>query len=414
MIEPLLERAQQLVHAGRFKEAEKQLRNILGSDPNRAEALALFAICRSEQGEMNEAMDTVKSAISKQPDNDYFLYLQSIFLLKQQKVKEAEESIANAISFNPVNADYFGLLAAIKLEQKEWQHALDYANAGLEKDSDNLQCLNTRSTALYKLDRKADALQTIREALNKDPENERTHANLGWSLLEQGDHQKALEHFREALKIDPDYAHAKAGLVEGLKSRYWFYKIFLKYAFWLSNMKSKGQWMIILGLYFGVKLLRYLASTNNTLSLLLTPIIYLYFFFAISTWIIEPLSNLFLRLNVYGRYALTEDQIRSSNFVGISLAAGISGGILFLLTGNFLFVMLLIFGIAMMIPLASMFNPAKEKNKKVLIAYTIFMGAVGIGAMAQFISSSETGLLSPVFIIGLVAYQWIANAMIIR
>lgn len=414
MIEPLLERAQQLVHAGRFKEAEKQLRNILGSDPNRAEALALFAICRSEQGEMNEAMDTVRSAISKQPDNDYFLYLQSIFFLKQQKVKEAEKSITNAISFNPVNADYFGLLAAIKLEQKEWQHALDYANAGLEKDSDNLQCLNTRSTALYKLDRKADAFQTIHEALNKDPENERTHANLGWSLLEQGDHQKALEHFREALKIDPDYAHAKAGLVEGLKSRYWFYKIFLKYAFWLSNMKSKGQWMILLGLYFGVKLLRYLASTNNTLSLLVTPIIYLYFFFAISTWIIEPLSNLFLRLNVYGRYALTEDQVRSSNFVGISLAAGISGGILFLLTGSFLFVMLLIFGIAMMIPLASMFNPAKEKNKKVLIAYTILMGAVGIGAMAQFVSSGETGFLSTVFIIGLVAYQWIANAMIIR
>jgi tetratricopeptide (TPR) repeat protein len=414
MIESLLQRAQQLLQTGRYKEAEKELRMVLTSDPNRAEALALFAICRSEQGAMQEAMTTIQNAIGQQPANDYYLYLRAIFLLKLHDPKEAEKNLRVAISLNPESAEYFGLLAAIKLEQKEWQDALDFANAGLEKEGDNLQCLNARSTALYKLNRKDESFAAIHEALNQDPENEQTHTNVGWSLLEQGDHKKALEHFREALKINPNHTYAKAGMVEGLKARYWFYRIFLKYVFWLSNMKAKGQWAVILGLYFGVRLLRWVAQTNNTLSMILTPIIFLYFAFAISTWIIEPLSNLFLRLNVYGRYALTPIQVRSSNLVGISLLIGLTGGLAFLLDNDVMYLMILIFGVSMMIPLASMYNPSRERNKRILVAYAIVLAIAGIIAIVFQGLEGDGGWLVPAYILGLVAYQWIANALMIR
>jgi tetratricopeptide (TPR) repeat protein len=411
MIEALLERAQQLLSSGRYNEAEKELKNVLAQDPNHSTALALYAICVAERGEANEALTIIGNAIRNQPDNDYFLYLQSLFLLKNDKYKEAERSIRNAIAFHPKNADYFGLLSMINLSQKEWQKALEYANEGLQIDADNLQCLNSRSTALSKLDRKEDAYATIQEALDQDPENEATHTNLGWGLLEHGNHKKALEHFREALKINPNYAYAKAGLVEGLKARYWFYRVFLKYAFWLSNMKAKGQWLVILGLYFGVRFLRSIADSNNTLSIILTPVIYLYFVFAISTWLIEPLSNLFLRLNIYGRYALTKTQIQSSTCVGVSLCVGVLGGLIYLGTDNFIFFMVLIFGLSMMIPLASMFNAATEGKRKILIGYTILLGVLGMGAI--LLNGTEIGgVLVPAYILGVFAYQWIANALI--
>jgi tetratricopeptide (TPR) repeat protein len=414
MINVLLERAQQLVQSGRYADAEKEIRNILAQDPNSPEALALFAICRAEQGHLDEALQASQNAISKAPDNDYYLYLYGLFQLRKGNLKDSEKSIRNAIAFNPEVADYFGVLATIKINQKDWNEALKYANEGLAKDPDNLLCLNSRSTALYKLDRKDDAYSTIQEALNQDPENESTHANLGWSLLEQGDHKRALEHFRESLRLNPNNELAKAGLVEGLKARYWFYRIFLKYAFWLSNMRAKGQWIVILGMYFGVRFLSYLSETNSTLELIFTPVIYLYFIFAISTWIIEPLSNLFLRLNVYGRYALTESETTSSNFVGISLLIGLAGVGLYLFSGSFLHLMVLFFGLTMMIPLASMFNPPKKSNQKILIGYTVLLAVIGLIEILQYSNSETPTVLGTVYIFGIVAYQWIANALIVR
>jgi tetratricopeptide (TPR) repeat protein len=414
MIDSLIERANQLIQLSRFSEAERELKNVLGMDPNHGHALALFALCLSEQGKVDEAITTVKSAVGKEPDNDFFLYLHAHFLFKQEKFKEAESLISNAISFQPYNAEYFGLLASIHLNQRKWDSALEESNKGLAIDPDNLTCLNTRSTALIKLNKKEEAYSTIEKALMNDPENEMTHANLGWGLLEKGDHRKALEHFSASLKINPDSAYAKAGLVEGLKARYLFYRMFLKYAFWLSNMKAKGQWIVILGLYFGVKILQRVAESNEGLALILTPLIYLYIIFAVSTWIIEPMSNLFLRLNVYGRYALTEEEVESSNYVGLSLCVGLAGGLLYLVNQNMLYLLILIYGVTMMIPLASMFNPKKLRSKQILTGYAIVMALAGAAAIAQFVYTNEVGMLAPVYLFGIVAYQWIANALMIR
>ncbi len=414
MIEAQLERAQQLIATNRYNEAEKELKNILAQDPERADAQALFSVCLAQQNKVDEAMEVLKSAIRQQPDNDYFLYLQSFFYVKLRNPTEARKSINNAIAFNPRNAEYFGLLAGIELNQKNWQQALNAANAGLEVNPESLQCLNARSTALFKLDNKASAYDTIREALNNDPESVLTHTNIGWSLLEQGDHRKALEHFREALRIDPTHEYAKAGMVEALKARYWFYRIFLKYAFWVSNMKAKGQWMLIIGLYIGVRILNGLAASDQALAPYITPVIYLYMAFAISTWLIDPLSNLFLRLNVYGRYALTRHEVTSSNFVGISLLVGIAGGILYLMYDDMLYVTVMIFGLAMMIPLASMFNPPRERNRKIMIAYTVVLAIFGVLAIISHATIGKPGLSEPIFIFGIIAYQWVLNAMIIR
>jgi len=414
MTEVLIERANQLIQLSRFAEAERELRNVLATDPTHGHALALFALCLGEQGRIDDAVQTIKIAIGRAPDNHFYLYLYSQFLFREDKLPEAEKMISNAIAFEPENPDYFGLLASIALNQKQWQAALENANKGLALDPDNLSCLNVRSTALIKLNKKEEAYSTIEKALMNDPQNESTHANLGWGLLEKGDHKKALDHFKTSLKINPDNAYAKAGLVEGLKARYLFYRIFLKYAFWLSNMKSKGQWMVILGLYFGVKILQAVSSGNPGLAMIITPLIYLYIIFAATTWIIGPLSNLFLRLNVYGRYALDDDDIESSNYVGLALCVGLAGGLLYLFDQDTLYLMILIYGISMMIPLASMFNPQKSNSRQILILYAIGMSMLGAGAIAQFVVSGEVGFLAPVYVLGIVAYGWIANAIMIR
>ncbi len=409
MRDALIERARQLIETNRYSEAEQNLRTLLSEDANNLEVISLLAICQAEAGKLDEAIKLIKSAISQDPSNPYFLYIYATFLLREEKSKEAEKIIRSAISFNPTNADFYGLLSMIKIDQRDWNEALKYANEGLSFDSDHLSCLNARSTALLKLDKKEEAYATIKEALDHDPENDVTHTNIGWGLLEKGEHKKALEHFREALRINPHSAYAKAGMVQGLKARYWFYRIFLQYAFWLNNFKSKAQWAIIIGLYIGFRILNSISESNPELSIFIKPLVVLYMIFAISTWIITPLSNLFLRLNVYGRYALTEDEVTSSNFTGVAFLIGLVGGVSFLFTQNYFFVVLMIFGIGMMIPLSAMLNPTKKSSRTVLVAYTAALGLVGI-LMLGF----GGALLAQIFVFGIVAFQFLSNAMVIR
>jgi tetratricopeptide (TPR) repeat protein len=414
MIDTLLERASQLVAHGRYEEALKPLQEALAINPQMAEALALLALCKSELNQHPEALTLIQQAISQQPDNDYYLYLHALFSLRKEDIKSALSFINNAIAYNPYHADYFGLLASIQLHQKDWKLALESADKGLAIDPDNLTCLNVRSTALFKLDKKEEAFGTIQEALNQDPENDFTHANMGWGLLERDNHKQALEHFREALKLNPDNDLAKAGLVEGLKARYLFYRIFLKYVFWIGNLKGQLQWALIIGFYVGSRLLRGVAESNPSLEPFITPILILYTLFAVSTWIITPLSNLFLRLNVYGRYALTEEEIKSSNLVGVSLALGLVGAVLFLVTANFLYAMVAFFGITMMIPLSSIFAPKSKRSKNILIAYTCLLLFFGISSIIVHAMTGDAGSLPMIYIFGIIGYGWIANALLIR
>ncbi|MFM7428934.1 MAG: tetratricopeptide repeat protein, partial [Flammeovirgaceae bacterium] len=400
MTDSLIERASQLIELSRYAEAEKYVKEMLTLDPSNVEAVVLLAVCKSEQGQYDKAIELIRQAISQQPDNDYHLYLHALFSFRKEVFKEAKKFIDNAISFNPLHADYFGLLASININQKDWQFALENANKGLSLDSENLTCLNLRSTALFKLDKKEEAYSTIQEALNQDPENDYTHTNVGWGQLEKGDHKKALEHFREALKLNPENESAKAGLVEGLKARNLFYRLFLKYAFWISNLKGKLQWVVILGFYFGSRFLNTLANRNPSLEPFIKPIVIAYTLFALSTWVIAPLSNLFLRLNVYGRYALTKDEVKSSNLVAVSFTIGLIGVALYLFKSLDLYFMIAFFGITMMIPLSSIFRPIKKSSKNILSSYAIGLVVVGAITILLQATTGNAGIFPVIYFFG--------------
>jgi tetratricopeptide (TPR) repeat protein len=410
VVESLIERSSQLIEHKRYKDAEQFLQQALASEPNHPEALCLLAICKSEAGNKAEALSLIQQCISAQPDNDRFLYLHAAFSLQADRYQEAEKFINNAIAYDPNNAQYYGLRASIHLQQKNWQRALDDANQGLACNSDNLTCLNIRSTALLKLGKKEESYQTIKEALSQNPENDHTHANMGWGYLEKGQHEKALESFRQSLKLNPENSLAKSGLVEALKARYLFYRWFLKYVFWVSNIKARNQWIFIIGLWIGIRVLRSISESNSDLAIFLKPIIYAYMVFAISTWLIDPLSNLFLRLNVYGRYALSKNDVMASNFVGVAFLGGIISGLAFLILQDELYLVMLMYFFFMMLPLGSMLKPSAPSKRNILILYTAALAIVGLLSIF-FMGESALWLI---FLIGVVAFQFVANAMTIR
>jgi Flp pilus assembly protein TadD len=395
-----------------YKQAEKSLKTMLSSDPNDVDMLSLLAEVYIHLERYDDGMRIIKSAIALDPSISILYYTKSRLELLKDLYDDAEKSILEAKILDPNDDDVFAFEAHIKLHRKKYDLALELADQSLQINPENLLALNTRSTALLKLGRQEESFTSIEGALREDPNNSFTHANYGWGLLEKGQHKKALDHFKEALANDPNSKHAQSGMLEALKARYLFYRIFLKYAFWMNKFSSKGQWGIIIGIYFLSKLLKVVAKSVPILLPVLIPIIVLLGLATFSTWIITPISNLFLRFNKYGNLLLDSKQRISSNFVGLSLLVAIFGLLLSYIFSDMKLLSLTVFGIAMILPLGVMLSPSKSKY--FLIIYTVFLAITGIVSIYYSLLHGEIiNLASIIFLFAFIAFQWISNFILI-
>jgi tetratricopeptide (TPR) repeat protein len=402
-----------LIEQKKYSDAERILKDLLSHDPNNIHFLSLLAEIHIQNDRFAAARQIVDNAIGLSPDTAHLFYMKSRIALAEEQYDDAEANLNEAIQRDPYDADYFAFFSQVKLMRKDLTRALELADRALAIDSENLLALNSRSTALLKLDRKEESFNTIKGALREDPNNAYTHANYGWGLLEKGDHRKALEHFREALKNDPSYVYAQAGMVEALKATNPVYRLFLKYAFFMGNLTAKYQWAVILGFYFGVRFLRSVAAANEALQPFLIPVIIVLTLVAFSTWIIEPVSNLFLRFNRFGQFLLDKKEKMSSNFVAGSFALFTGGLLGYFILSDERFLALAVFGFAMMVPLGVMFSPSKYKHA--LLIYASIMAGIGMIAIALTFSSGELfNLFTVVFLFGFVAFQFLANFIMIK
>lgn len=409
----LINRAEILIKQGRYKEAEEILSELLQQNPNNASLLSMCSHVALSLGKTTRALELVNIAIGIEPENDYLFYLKSNVFIHMNKYNDAEASLDEAVKLNPIASTYFAFWASIKLKRKQYEKSLFLADKALQLDPEDLLALNTRSTALLKLNRKKESFETIEGALREDPNDADTHSNMAWNLLESGDHKKALEHFKEALSHDPNNRSAQAGMIDALKAKYLIYRLFLKYAFWIQNLGAKYQWFVILGVYIGFRFLRSVADSNEALQPFLNPLLILLTIVAFSTWVITPVSNLFLRLNPYGKYLLSDTEKMSSNLVGFSALLFLTGLAFYAVYGADKWIALTAFGFAMMVPFSVMFSATKQKN--VLIYYALAMFVVGTIALGKiFTSGSFENVFASIFIFGFIAFQWLSNAIIIN
>lgn len=406
-----LGRAALLLQQSRYADAEKAARQALHENPNDIQALSILASCLAALDRAEEALKTVERAIALAPSAPELLYQRAYVLYLLQREPEALRQVNEAIRLDPTEADHFALRAELLLKMKKYEDALSAANEGLALDPENSFCLNVRASALMRLKRADEALETIATSLENEPENSYTHTNFGWSKLENGRHREALEHFKEALRLAPNNDYARAGMVEAIKAKNPLYRLFLRYVFWMAGLSARYQWALIIGAYVLFRLLRGVAADNPALEPFVWPVLVLYLIFALSTWLLSPIANLFLFLDTYGRYALSKDERLSSSLVGAALGMG-----LLLLLGAWWWNSepLLYFSlgfIGMMIPLGSMLSTHEPRRRRRLVGFTAVLGVILLSATVpmylQDINLADTILMF--FFLGLFAYQWVAN-----
>jgi tetratricopeptide (TPR) repeat protein len=420
-------RAVLLLQQSRHDLAEGELRQALAAEPGDAHAHALLALCLAHGEQFKEATEEAQQAIHLAPDFSFAHYALARILHDRAREDEAIPAINEAIRLDPSDADYLALLAQIQLAERRWPAALEAAEQGLQHDPEHVACTNLRAMALVKLGRKAEAGMTIDSALAKNPDNSLTHANQGWTLLERGDPGKALEHFRESLRLDPDNEWARHGIVEALKARNIIYALMLRYFLAMSKLSKGAQWGIIVGGYFGNQFLARIARSNPDWAPWILPIRILYVCFAVMTWIASPLFNLMLRLNRFGRLALSREQIVASNWIGACLLlallaltgwAGFGFKAEWLLTA-------LVFGF-LVLPLTGVFQCAAGWPRKVMAAYTGIIAGAGLAVVMLIflIGTRPRAELQQlerwcdsslnVFLFGAVGSAWVANFLMMQ
>lgn len=422
---PNLQRAILLFQQSRPEMAEAELRQSLAADPHDAYAHALLALCLAKCEQFKEATEEAQQAVHFSPDFPFAHYALAHVWHDRNHNDEALASVHEALRLDSSQTSFFALLATIYLSESQWAYALEAAERGLQLDAEDVTCTNLRAIALVKLGRKAEAGATIDAALRRDPGNAVSHANQGWTLLEQRDPKRALEHFREALRLDPQNEWARRGIIEALKARHFIYALMLRYFLFMAKFGRRGQWGIVLGAYFGFQALRAVARANPAWEPWIFPLCILYVAFALLTWIASPLFNLLLRLNRFGRLALSRDQIVASNWIGLVMLLALLalGGCLWQGFNSPWLMAALIFGL-LLLPVAGTFRCAAGSARNLMGVYTGVVAAAGVLAVALFFLSAHranpqalrapAATLLMISLLGAMASSWIVNIFVSR
>jgi tetratricopeptide (TPR) repeat protein len=411
-----LNRGLMLYEQSRYELAEEEFRQVLANDPNDAFAHALLGLCLLERKEYRSATEHIERAIHLAPDLPLAHSAHSRVLFERNYIDAAMSAIHEAIRLDPENADLHAQEGMIYLHKSKWQDALNAAEQGLQVDPEHVNCTNLRAMAMVKLDRRADAGRTIDAALARAPEDSFTHANQGWMLLHDGNPNKAMEHFRESLRLDPTNEWARQGIVEALKARYFIYSIMLKWFLWMSKLEPRTQWLIVIAGWFGARALRATAKANPQLGPFIYPVLILYMAFVLMTWIASPLFNLILRLNRFGRLALSREEIVASNWLGLCLLLALSMvGWWAVTQHDVALVGATVFGF-LLIPLAGTFNCQPGWPRWAMAAATAVLAAAGLGAFwlawteGPFKRGPGSALFG-FFVLGAVLSSWLGNAL---
>lgn len=403
------ERAQLLLSQERYELAARELRQELATNPDNPLAHSLLALCLGELKQPEAALAEAQLGVVHGPHLAFSHYLLAKVLLSVDRHKEAARAAEEAIRLDPDDADNFALLSAIRLELRDWEAALTAAEHGIEIHPEHTGCANLRAMALIKLGRKSEAGATIHATLALDPENALTHANQGWAYLHQSKPQEALEHFQAALRIDPELEWARTGMLEALKARYVIYRWMLRYFLWMSRLSEKAQWVFIIGVYLGQRMLSQTATTNPALAPFLWPALILLFLFIYLTWTADSIFNLLLRLNPFGRLLLTRMQLVASNWTGGLLATTMLALGLWLLSGNQIALLAGVGCGLLVIPVAGTLR--SEAKRAVLLVFTLLLAGLGLAIFAvALVAGAEVALrLSPLFLWGIFIYSWVAS-----
>ncbi len=406
-----LERAQLLLAQSRPADAEQEVMRALITEPAEPRALALLALSRVEQGKRESALQAARDAIGLAPDVSYYHFVHAEILHRVDQTEDAFRAVQEALRLDPADADNFALLAAIELSRRDWSGALAASENALALNAEHVTAINLRSIALVRLGRKSEAMAAVDFALDREPENAFSHANQGWNRLHRNQPREAQEHFREALRLDPNLDYAREGMLEALRARNPVYRGMLAYFLWMGRQSSRLQWMLIVAVFFGSGVIRSLATAQPSLDWLWWSLFGLLYGFVYLTWTAQPMFDLLLRFDRFGRHVLSDQQRLASNWFGASFMLAVSCCMGWIATDRDEALFATIVLAAISICVAATFRTVGRKRLLLGAATTALAAAGLMSGLLLARGEPEGEIYLNGFKFGFIGFQFLANSV---
>lgn len=175
-----VERAHELYEAGRWDEAEKELRQAIERNPYQAEWHFNLGLTLEAGG----------------------------------RFREAAEAYKKAFELGPGDAQTAVLVGLNCLRSGDPEGALPWLDKASGLDSTRVDAIISRIDALTRLGRHDQAETAYYLAQELEPDNAEVYAVMAESLLARGLHDKAVWCLREAARLDPELPRVEAKLAE--------------------------------------------------------------------------------------------------------------------------------------------------------------------------------------------------------
>ena len=412
MTSPVSMKVDLLLQQNRTAEALALLRNHLAEYPNDLKAKLQLALALYLNNELKSSRAMAEMLLAENPLEFGIINLLAEIDLSEEKYVDAQNKADYLLDLDPENAHYHLLQARIKESQRFYDSALNSVSKALELDPENVDALNFKALIADRIGYREVVASSVQELLNLDPENPTSMSNHGLQLLDQGRTKEALIRFEEALSLQPSNPLARHGMQEALKSRFWLYRLFFQYKKFISKLSGNQAWLFIIGSYLVYRVLISLAeNAEGVMKILLIICVVIIAASFLLSWVINPLMNLFLWTNKYGKILLDQEAKIMAKWTGIALGMSITSLGCYFLTQISDFLVASVFFAAMMIPSGTFLLPSKEEDQKRLRFFGLLILALGL--LGLVIPSTEGNLFFWGAIIGLLVYQFYFNKLMI-
>ena len=400
----MAQRGKLLIEQRRYADAERYFRQALSSEPNDVESLYFLAFSQLHQDRAADALQTIEAALSLEPAASDLHALRAGILSTLQKVKDAFAAAETAVELDP-DSDYALVTrASIHIARRDWRQAEGDARRALEINPENAGAANLLAHSLRFQNRQGETADQIAYMLSRDPEDADTQNAAGWAALQRGQHKDAETHFLESLRLDANNEGAREGLKEAFRARSPIYRMYLNYCFFMQRFTSGKQWLIIIGLFVGVKVVRAVFPPPLALA-----IIALYLLFVLWVHVARAVGNFQLTLDRFARHALSRAEAWEAWFVGGGVILGVPL-LLFSLIADWSIasvVGLTLIGIAF--PLAYVFTNESVAGRILFGSAAFFVFIAGLAAALPQVFGDLAKSMGPLAVLVVVAVTWLVN-----
>jgi tetratricopeptide (TPR) repeat protein len=207
-----LQDAAALHNKGRFQEAERLYRIVLGADDRNFDALYRLGLIRLQQGRFGDAAKLFRRATKVDRGSADAHHHLAVALSGLDCDEEAIERYRKALAIKPDLAEAHNNLAHTLQRSGRMEQAITHYGNALAIRPDYPEARNNLGIALQALGRSAEAMAQYEMALAARPRYADAHKNLGNLLGAARRYAEAAAHYQAALSIRPNDFESHAAL----------------------------------------------------------------------------------------------------------------------------------------------------------------------------------------------------------